>query len=85
MRYADRYCQYTETFENGEHFYTFSGPCVLTGKTVSVKVPAEGLFAYRQGAYIQDAFPSLSKDDREFLISGMSKEAWDATFAEDDE
>lgn len=84
MRYADRCCQYTETFENGKHLYVYTGPCVVTGKPVTVKLPAEGLFAYRSGKFIQDAFPTLNKDEREFLISGMSKEAWDATFSEED-
>jgi hypothetical protein len=85
MRYADAKCQYTETFENGQQFYVYTGPCVVTGKTVSVKVPAEGLFAYRQGAFIQDAFPTLSKDEREFLISGTSKEGWEEIFGTGEE
>lgn len=85
MRYADRFCQYTESFENGEHFYVFTGPCVVTGKPVTVKVPGAGLFAYRSGAHIQDAFPTLSTDDREFLLSGMSKEAWNETFSGEEE
>jgi len=83
MYYADTHCTYTEDYP--PHTYTYTGPCVVTGKLVSVKVPAEGLFAYRQGAYIQEAFPNLSKEDREFLISGMSKEGWDKAFGDDDD
>jgi hypothetical protein len=83
MRYADKYCACNETFENGNHLYIFTGPCHITGKSVTVKVPADGLFAYRQGAFIQDAFPDLSKDDREFLMSGISKEGWDKAFMEE--
>ncbi len=41
--------------------------------------------AWLNGAYIQDAFPHLSPDDREFLLTGMTSEEWDATFGEDDE
>lgn len=82
MRYADAKCQYQETRVNGQHYYVYSGPCKVTGKLVSVKVPAEGLYAYRQGALIQDAFPNLSKDEREFLISGISKEGWEETFGD---
>ena len=85
MRYADSHCQYTESFENGKHLYLFSGPCHVMGKTVTVKVAAEGLFAYRQGAFIQDAFPDLNKDDREFLMSGISKEGWDKMFGSEEE
>jgi hypothetical protein len=85
MRYADSKCTYTENFANGNHVYIFTGPCIVTKKMVSVEVPAEGLFAYRQGAFVQDAFPNLSKDDREFLMSGMSAEGWGKTFASDEE
>lgn len=81
MRYADSHCVYQETFENGQHFYVYNGPCVVTGKKVSVKVPAEQLFAYRQGAYIQEAFPDMSVGEREFLMSGFSQEGWDLTFS----
>ena len=36
--------------------------------------------------YIQDAMPTTSANDREFLISGMTPEEWDEMFArgEDD-
>lgn len=83
MRYADSYCTYRETYDNGQHHYIYSGPCKVTGKSVSVKVPAEGLYAYRQGAFIQDAFPDLSKDECEFLMTGISKEGWQLTFGDD--
>ena len=83
MRYADNHCTYREVRENGEHLYIYTGKCIVTGKEVSVKVPGEGLYAYRQGAFIQDAFPTLSVDEREFLMSGMSKEAFDEAFKED--
>ena len=85
MLYADGKCSYYETHENGQHFYIYVGRCVVTKKEVTVKVPSEGLFAYRQGAHIQDAFPTLSVDDREFLMSGISKEGWDQTFGGDEE
>lgn len=84
MRYADNYCKYTEKYLP-EHTYTFTGPCIVTGKEVSVTVKAEELYAYRQGLSIQDAFQSLDADDREFLISGISSEGWEKTFALDEE
>ncbi len=84
MRYADNYCSCQKVMENGEQMYIYTGKCVITKKEVVVKVPAEELFAYRQGALIQDAFPNMSKDDREFLISGISKEGWDKTFTDED-
>jgi hypothetical protein len=85
MRYADNYCTYTEEVRDGKQVYIFTGPCFATGKPYSVAVPAEGLFKYRQGAYIQDAFPEISKDDREFLMSGYSPEGWKQIFGSGEE
>ena len=33
---------------------------------------------------VQDAFPQLDDDQREFLISGITPEEWDATFGEEE-
>ena len=33
---------------------------------------------------VQDAFPQLNADQREFLISGSTPEEWDAMFGEDE-
>lgn len=84
MRYADSRCEVVESY-NPEHTYTFIGPCVVTGKEQRVTVKAEDLFKYRQGSYVQDAFPYLSKGDREFLISGTSDEGWTQLFGNPDE
>lgn len=84
MRYADNRCSYTESFEP-EHTYTFTGPCIVTGKPYSVTVKAAELYAYRRGAFIQDAFKSLSADDREFLMSGSSPEGWKQMWGEEEE
>lgn len=57
-------CSYEETWGNdGKHYYTFTGPCVMTGQTHSVTVKGSQLYAYNQGAKIQDAFPNLSPGD----------------------
>lgn len=41
--------------------------------------------ANRQGSHIQDEFPELSADDREFLVSGITPEEWSEAFPEEDE
>ena len=82
MAYLNQ-CEYKETFENG-HEYTFSGPCVVTGKPYSVTVKGPDLFRYHRGEYIQNAFPYLSPDDREFLMTGISPEGWKETFREEE-
>lgn len=84
MRYADSRCDVVESYEP-EHTYTFVGPCVVTGKEQRVTVKAPDLFRYRQGGYVQDCFPYLSKEDREFLISGTSGEGWKELFGNPDE
>lgn len=78
MRYMDSCCKCKEVFE--PHGYVFTGKCILTKKEVSVTVPAKELYAYRQGRDIQNAMPSVSADDREFLLSGISGEGWKKTF-----
>jgi len=34
-------------------------------------------------AFIQDVMPELCPEDREFLISGVTPEEWDAVFGEE--
>ena len=36
----------------------------------------QGMMKYRDGAMMQDAFPFLGADEREFLISGTTPEEW---------
>lgn len=82
MRYATQFCTMTP------------GPgmtIVVTGpysddktRTRTVVIDQAGLRAYRAGAHAQVAFPGLSADDREFLISGTSPEGWDRMFKEDE-
>lgn len=84
MRYADAKCTYTESFEDGQHVYIFTGPCQVTGKTYSVKVKGEELYAYRRGALAQNAFKTLSAEDREFLISGTSPDGWKQMYGGED-
>lgn len=35
--------------------------------------------------HIQDAFPHLSADEREFLLTGCTQEEWDEMWGEEDE
>lgn len=76
MRYADAFC---EVISVG-NYYIVKGRDVFTSNPVMVKVPSRELFNYRQGMMIQDAMPSLSADEREFLISGIYD-----SFPEEDE
>lgn len=79
--WADSNCSYVEQY-SPNHTYTFKGVCKITREPYSVEVKADELYAYRQGAYAQDAFRSLDAGQREFLISGISPKGWDKLFAE---
>lgn len=35
--------------------------------------------------YVQEAFPELSADDREFLVTGVTAEEWDELFGDIEE
>tara|TARA_R110002051_G_scaffold121296_2_gene194503 strand:+ start:1418 stop:1675 length:258 start_codon:yes stop_codon:yes gene_type:complete len=76
--------QYTETYEGG-HRYHFTGQCRVTGKDWTVAVPGQELHQYRRGKLMQYAMPSLSDDDREFLITGISPEGWEQKFGDKQE
>jgi len=39
---------------------------------------------WQNGALIQHAMPQLTPDEREFLMTGITKEEWDATFSDED-
>ena len=75
---------YHETFDNKIHKYIFSGRCNC-GEQQEITVNGPDLFKFRQGALIQEAFPYLSADAREFLISGVCGKCWDKMFPEEDE
>ena len=51
-------------------------PCPFCGKTSTVEVDAEGIDRYRAGALVTDAFPNLTADQRELLITGIDDACW---------
>jgi len=52
-------------------------------RTRDLDITQEQAEAYSNGAKIQDAFPHLSADDREFIMTGITADEWDATFGEE--
>lgn len=53
--------------------------CPSCGKKSEIPVRPEQLAAWLRpgGPLVQDAFPELSADDRELLISGLCPPCWD--------
>ena len=44
-----------------------------------------GLFLYEDGALIQNAFPTLTPSEREFIKTGITEDQWDSLFGDDSE
>ena len=47
-------------------------------RTKDLDITEEQLKLWKSGMLIQDAMPNLSPDDREFLITGVTSDEWDA-------
>lgn len=81
-----RYGQVTRPDPNNTENTIVSGLCQVTKKPYEVSVPTASLKCWLEGAdHIQYCLASLSKDDREFLISGTSPEGWEKLFGNPDE
>lgn len=59
--------------------------CVVTGEPYSVTVRKDDYESWKRGTLAQNAFPYLSRGDREFIISGTSPKGWDTLFPPDSE
>jgi hypothetical protein len=60
---------------------------MFTGKTRELELPCtpEQFKNWKNGTLIQDAFPALSIDQREFLITGAWEDEWDTYIREPEE
>ena len=60
----------------------------LSGKshTLDLPVTADQLTRYdRREGLVQDIFPELSAEHREFIMTGITPEEWNAIFGEEEE
>ena len=57
---------------------------ILTGvvRTLDIDVTTSQLAKWQAGELIQNAMPNINDDDREFIMTGITKEEWDKTFGE---
>jgi hypothetical protein len=58
------------------------GKCKITSQPHECWVQTAELELWRSGAKIQDAMPTVSAGDREFLKSGISPDGWDELFGD---
>ena len=54
--------------------------CPICGKENEIEVNMEDYFDWQNGKLVQNAFPYLSADEREMLISGICPKCWDKMF-----
>jgi hypothetical protein len=57
--------------------------CRHCGKASKMKLDGEAYDAWRSGTHVQTAFPQMSADDREQLVSGIHPACWDILFPMD--
>ena len=50
--------------------------------TKDIPVTETQLGNWEAGMLIQDAMPNISADDREFLMTGITSEEWEAAFGD---
>lgn len=53
-------------------------------RTRDIPVTKDQLYAWSQGQLIQDVMPDVSSEDREFLMTGITPEEWNALTEEDE-
>jgi hypothetical protein len=53
-------------------------------RSMDLEVTLEQLEAYASGALAQVAFPNLSKEHREFIMTGTTQDEWDDAFSEEE-
>lgn len=56
---------------------TLTRKCPFCGTERQKEFDEEQYRMYIDGAYIQDAMPDASRDDRRFLITGICPDCWD--------
>lgn len=63
--------------------------CMDLQKTITVEEHIESLdsswYFWMNGKFIQEAFPNLSPDEREFLMTGITSEEWSELFTDEEE
>ena len=64
----------------------------ITGKVNKMEIPGDPVTILGWIAsppivreHVQDAFPDLTPDQREFLLTGVTPDEWDEIFPEEDE
>ena len=71
--------------------FTLARTSPITGNINQLEIPlsieayALGMQAWKRGELIQNAFPTLAADIREFIMSGITPKEWDEMFADEED
>lgn len=63
---------------------------IITGKEGSMEIPLSqeefetSYNSWRSGTLIQEAFPTLTVEQREFLMTGITPDEWSRAFGEEE-
>lgn len=64
--------------------------CPFTGAFNTLEIPLterqfnDGMLMWESGLYIQQAFPTLAPEFREFLMTGITPQKWAEIYGEDE-
>lgn len=58
--------------------------CMVCGQAAQVEVDSAGYEKWKRGTLIQAALPTLSRAERELLITGTHDECWKLMSAQDE-
>jgi len=72
-------------YTGNEHVTYELVPCPECGSTGEITLRRDALEAYHDGAFIQHAFPELTPDIRERMMTGICGPCFDKLFGEEDE
>lgn len=64
---------------------TCAKKCTVTGDQYIIRVPVDKWRQWQSGLLIQDVFPELSAEQREFIMSGVTPAEWEDLFSEEKE
>jgi hypothetical protein len=59
--------------------------CTVCGEYEVWSLDRKAVESWQGGEYIQNAFPEMSMEDREILITGTHPACWDKLFPKEDE
>jgi hypothetical protein len=59
--------------------------CTVCGEYEVWSLDRQAVTKWQEGEYIQNAFPDMSAEDRELLISGTHPACWNKLFPREDE